>query len=267
VNLSGKNILLTGGTSGLGLETAAILASEGAYVTALGRTLKGSFPESPNYRFLATDFSDLEEVRRTLYLMKGEGIRFDIVINNAGVLTSPDYIVTSQGNEYSFQVNFLSHLLVNEFILREGMYNENPLVMVVTSPVYRLTGPGYVFPERAGFKAFRTYSETKYYLLLIGDFLRKRYPSSGLSFAAFDPGTFGSGICRMQHRWFRIMYAIGNVVLKSPAKVASRLCEVLERGEYGFNTVFSVHGHQRVFSPAEPGNADRFMEECFTRIA
>ena len=266
MKLTGKNILLTGGTSGLGLETARILVSEGAIVYSMGRTLKGSLPESSSYRFISTDFSDLSKVKSTLLALKNENVKFDIVINNAGVLTSPDYAETMQGFEYSFQVNFLSHLLVSDTILREGMFSSSLIMAVVTSPVYRMAKPGFSFPSREGFRGFKTYTETKYYLLHLGSFLRDRYPSAGFMFIGYNPGTFSSGIYRMQHKWFRAVYRIGNYMLKHPGRVAGPLCSVLKREDLSFNTVYSVHGTEKPFLNAGDKEAGRFLDECLRRL-
>lgn len=266
MNFSGKNILLTGGTNGLGLSIARLLVGEGATVYAMGRSLKVSIPGSGRYLFIKTDFADLHGVRNALNDLIDRKIIFDIIINNAGVLTPPDFRETADGFEYSFQVNFLSHLLINEILFSERAVSKGTTVMVTTSPVYRYFRPSFEFPARENYKPFRIYSDSKYYTLLTGDFLRERYPDSELIFMGFDPGTFSSGIYRMQPWWFHSIYRTGAYFMRSSEKVADGALRALSSDNKIFNGVYSVRGGLKKFTPADQEMAGKFTDKCLESI-
>lgn len=222
-----NTVLITGGTSGLGFELAKYFLRKGFNVYATGRDGIHISGLSERVKFIKVDFSDPSDVRKSIQNLLNQGIRFDIVINNAGVLSPPGFTKCSNGIEYTFQVNFLSHLLINELIIKEPV-NRSPLIIVsVTSPVYKLVDPDFKLPEPEGYRSFKTYSESKYYMLFIGEYLMDKYPEGNLKFIGFNPGTFSSHIYRLQKGWFRNLYRIAGPFMKSPAKVAAKLGGVL----------------------------------------
>jgi NAD(P)-dependent dehydrogenase (short-subunit alcohol dehydrogenase family) len=77
--LSGKKVLVTGGTRGIGAAIASLFAENGAEVTVTG-TME---PEKNNFRFLGADFSNPEKLESFISTLKSE--RFNILINNAGI--------------------------------------------------------------------------------------------------------------------------------------------------------------------------------------
>ncbi len=262
MDLSNKRILLTGGTSGLGLETARILISSGAEVYAMGRKLNDRISEDPGFRFIMTDFSDISRLTGTMKeLLTGE-IRFDLIINNAGVLSPPNYTETVNRLEYSFQVNFLSHLVINEMLLEHAAYSGELNIIVVTSPVYNHITPDFRIPERNAYKSFRVYSESKFYMLLIGDILKRDFPEVKFGFYAFNPGTFGSGIYRMQKPWFHTVYRIAAPFMRNSSNVAASLCRVAEREHKTGNGIYSRNRTKPSFISPYSREAEEFITRC-----
>jgi retinol dehydrogenase 12 len=262
LDITGRKILLTGGTSGLGLEIARILLSGGAEVYAMGRDMKGYSFANDKFRFIKADFADLGGLKKSLSDLLNRNVRFDLVINNAGVLSPPRYQETKDGFEYSFQVNFLSHLVINEMIIRNKSYNGPLTILAVTSPVYKHIKPDFTFPTKNDYSSFRVYSESKFYMLLMGNHLKSEFTSDEFTFIGFNPGTFGSGIYRMQKPWFHIMYKIAAPFMRSPSGVARSLCRVIEEEEYTFNGIYSVNGTKPSVIRAYPAGADEFLKKC-----
>lgn len=224
---SGRKVLITGGTSGLGLELARKLLAAGYEVWVTGRTLKYSDRGGEGFHFLKTDFADLRNVSCVLSEVLETGLRFDVVISNAGVLGPPSFIETRDGFEYTFQVNYLAHLLVSELVAYYADERTNILFISVTSPVYKLVNPVFRMPEKSKYRSFRTYSESKYYLLLVTSSVCSDYPEKKLSGFSFDPGIFNSGIYRTQAKWFHGLYRFASPILRDPGKVATRLMGIL----------------------------------------
>jgi NAD(P)-dependent dehydrogenase (short-subunit alcohol dehydrogenase family) len=262
MDLNGKKILLTGGTSGLGLEVSRLLLSKGGMVCAMGRNLKAPMIRSENFSFIKSDFSDLNNVVNSVNDMIRLNVRFDIIINNAGVLSPPDYRETKDGFEFSFQVNYLSHLIINEMIMRYQAVPDPITFLAVTSPVYKHVSPSFRIPAPEGYRSFKTYSESKYYLLLMGDYLKHKFPESNFMFIGFNPGTFGSGIYRTQNAWFRTLYRIAAPFMRSPSGVASSLCSVLESDRKIFNGVYNGKKQDPSFTGYSPELYRDFSRRC-----
>jgi NAD(P)-dependent dehydrogenase (short-subunit alcohol dehydrogenase family) len=133
VDLRGKRALVTGVSSGLGVETARALVAHGAEVIGAARNLTKAANATEVVRSAAEagegqfdlvelDLADLASVRACAQGLLGDGRPFDIVIANAGVMATP-FSHTGDGFEMQFGTNFLGHfVLVNRIapLLREG---------------------------------------------------------------------------------------------------------------------------------------------------
>jgi NAD(P)-dependent dehydrogenase (short-subunit alcohol dehydrogenase family) len=115
VDLSGKRAIVTGGASGIGLETAKALSAAGAAVTlavrrpAAARTVAEDIRVSTGndgVEVRSLDVSDLASVRRFCADWTGP---LQILINNAGIMALQDLHRTPEGWEMRFATNFLSH--------------------------------------------------------------------------------------------------------------------------------------------------------------
>ena len=190
--------------------------------------------------------------------------KFDCLVNNAGILSPPRYKQTDDGLEYTFQVNFLSHLLINELILRSDSKKQPFLIVSVTSPAYRIAdpdlGPGL---DSSKYNPIKAYSSSKLYIALMGEYLTLKHNDLEIKNFSFDPGTFRSHIYRMQKKWFRTMYRIGGPLLKDPAMVAGALVRHLENNEIISGLVYSKSGVPKKLPGVSMRKLDKFMQQCF----
>ncbi|TKA82134.1 hypothetical protein B0A49_00191 [Cryomyces minteri] len=123
--LSGKVAIVTGGNTGIGYETARLLAKNGAKVylaarneekanTAIEKIRGGDIEGSVEY--LPIDLMDLSSVTKASQAFANKETRLDILMNNAGIMANP-YELTKDGVESQFQTNHLSHFLLTNLLL------------------------------------------------------------------------------------------------------------------------------------------------------
>lgn len=116
LDLHGKTAIVTGGHSGLGLETTRALANAGARVVVGARSLvsaREAVAQIEGVETWALDLSNLSSVRRFADAFLDLGRRADIIINSAGVMACPETRV-GPGWEAQFATNHLGHYaLVN----------------------------------------------------------------------------------------------------------------------------------------------------------
>jgi NAD(P)-dependent dehydrogenase (short-subunit alcohol dehydrogenase family) len=223
----GKKVLITGGTSGLGLELVRYFLKSGAEVWAAGRRETDSHGNSQKYHFIKADFTDLRQVSGIFGSMAPGDLGYDIVINNAGILPPPVFTETGNGFEYALQVNLLAHLVLNEIIVERMDKGRKLFIVSVTSPVAKYIRPGFRMMERDSYRPLRVYAESKFFLLLMGSFMKMEYPEKNIKAAGLDPGTFSSGIYRTQKGYFRALYHIAAPFMRKPGKIARNCADLV----------------------------------------
>jgi NAD(P)-dependent dehydrogenase (short-subunit alcohol dehydrogenase family) len=259
-------VLITGGSSGLGLRLVKLFLRKGYEVAATGRKPIAIDEDADRFTFLLADFSNL---KHTAEAVKGlcRNFKFDILINNAGVLSPPDFLLTDDGFEYTFQVNFLSHLLLNEIVLSNALPGQPMIIVTITSPVYRIAETDLkIHASSAGYRPLKAYANSKLYLALMCNHLTRKYTLMNLKCVAFDPGIFSSGIYRMQKKWFRMMYRVGAPFMKRPEKTARRIGELLEKEDLNNGLIYkSIHGRKSI--PRTENQAEQiFWQNCYRMI-
>jgi NAD(P)-dependent dehydrogenase (short-subunit alcohol dehydrogenase family) len=257
-----RKILITGGTSGLGLELAKKFLNDGSEVYVTGRQNPESIAGISNFHFIGVDFSSMGQVRECIKGVLTDGLCFDLVICNAGILSPSEYTVTPDGFEYTTQVNFLCHLLICEQIVKKHGKDTMISFAFVTSPVFKYVNPSFRLPEQSAFKSFRVYSETKYYLLLTGSYLKRKYPDCKIRIIGLNPGTFSSQIYRMQKKWFHLMYRIAAPFMRSSVKVAEEFHRILLDGKYRENKIWHRSGRRSDAYPEISEKSESFLLAC-----
>jgi NAD(P)-dependent dehydrogenase (short-subunit alcohol dehydrogenase family) len=260
-------ILVTGGTSGLGLETTRILLSQGYEVFATGRVNKEKSLSNSKYYFVQVDFSDLRGVVEVTKKLMTQTEGFDIIINNAGVLAPHGFTATKDGFEYSFQVNFLSHLLLDSVILRMNENRKQLVLVSVTSPVYKYANDEFYLPQEKGYRSFRSYILSKCCMLLVGNFLMSEYPGYNVKAFGFNPGVFSSGIYRTQRQWFHGLYHLGAPVLRPASKVAIKLISTVNQDNPVAGVLYNRHNSYKTLERVYTTKAREFLKKCYDTIS
>jgi retinol dehydrogenase 12 len=255
-------VLITGGTSGLGLRIAKYFLEKGYDVVATGRKNISLSGYGEKFSLLRIDFSNMGQTSEAVKKIC-RNHRFDIVINNAGILSPPDFLLTDDGFEYTFQVNFLSHLILNEIILMNAEPGRPLMIVSTVSPVYRIAEKDLaIYAAKSDYRPIKAYSNSKLYLALMCSYLPRKYPMSEIRSIGFDPGIFSSEIYRMQKEWFRMLYRIAAPFMRSPEKVAIRFGEVIKREDLADGAVYRSGKGKGSLPVAEIKAVNAFWKAC-----
>jgi len=119
-SLTSKTALVTGGTSGIGLQTAILLASQGATVHIASRTaaageatvagLRAQYP-SHTYHYHLLDLSNVASAAASAAHFARDNARLDILVANAGVSCVPVDVLSPDGLDMAFAVNHVGHFV------------------------------------------------------------------------------------------------------------------------------------------------------------
>jgi NAD(P)-dependent dehydrogenase (short-subunit alcohol dehydrogenase family) len=234
--LEGKNVLINGASSGLGLEAAIQLASKGANVWMVCRSgipEKGELVRkrsgNPDVHMLHADLSDITSIKQLVDQLKASSVKIDILIENAAVVPAKSR-KTRQGIEEMFMVNYLSKYLFMRWLLEEELFNTRdghvPRIIYISSESHR-NPKGY---DWAGFGEYKDYTMGKtvelygYYKLLMTTFanaLSKRLnPADQLKYSVFAlcPGPINSNIAREAPVVFKpLLKLVFGIFFRSPS--------------------------------------------------
>lgn len=142
---SGKRVLITGANSGIGFETAQVLAQQGAQVILACRNeakalaamakIRQRYPRA-NLQFMALDLGSLQSVRELAALFFEQYDTLDILINNAGVMWLPESR-TVDGFESQFGTNHLGHFALTGLLLPALLKTPGARVVTVSSIAHK----------------------------------------------------------------------------------------------------------------------------------
>jgi NAD(P)-dependent dehydrogenase (short-subunit alcohol dehydrogenase family) len=144
---SGRVAIVTGANSGLGYDTAAVLADKGAHVVLAVRNLdKGkeaadqirSKSASADVVVQQLDLTSLDSVRKTADELRAAYPRIDLLINNAGVMYVPTRETTKDGFEMHFGTNHLGHFALTGQLLDNMLPVEGSRVVSISSVGHRI---------------------------------------------------------------------------------------------------------------------------------
>lgn len=196
-DIFGKTFVITGATSGVGLETALRLTAKGGRLALVGRdpargdaaiaAVKRRTPGC-DARFFRADLSQLDEVRRLADALLEALPRIDGLINNAGAIFRRRE-VTVDGFERTFALNHVAYFLLTD-LLRERLVSSSPARIVnVASEAHR--GATLDFDDlqtERGYGAWLAYQRSKLCNILFTRELARRLAGTGVTANCLHPG-------------------------------------------------------------------------------
>ncbi|GGV44813.1 oxidoreductase [Streptomyces griseoflavus] len=227
---NGRTALVTGGSGGLGLEVARLLAGRGAHVvlacrsTERGRAAAARIAGSTEV--LPLDLASLDSVRRAADEVRHRHGRLDLLVNNAGVMF-PSRPATDDGFESHFGVNHLGHFALTGLLL-DLMHGVPGSRVVTVSSLAHRAGRGAPDASAAratsGHRSLHAYGRSKLANLMFARELERRLAAGGaetLSVAA-HPGLSATALWQGEAPgWLRPVSRVALRLLAQPPERAA----------------------------------------------
>ena len=203
VDLRGKTWLITGVNSGLGYESARVLAMRGAHIVGAARTLEKAANALASLNIdgtpLACDLSDIASVRAAVETVKARGITLDGILANAGIMALPE-LKQQHGYELQFFTNHVGHFALVTGLLDQ--LTESGRVVMLSSGAHRMVGDDPIeFDNLSGerdYHPWRMYAQSKLANILFANSLAARFQQegSGRTANSLHPGVIRTNLAR-----------------------------------------------------------------------
>jgi NAD(P)-dependent dehydrogenase (short-subunit alcohol dehydrogenase family) len=215
----GRLAIVTGANTGLGFETARVLAARGASVVLAVRDtekgkraaarIAGTAPGA-NVTVQPLDLTSLDSVRAAAADLRARHPRIDLLINNAGVMFTPRQ-ATGDGFELQLGTNHLGPFALTGLLLEQMLPVPGSRVVTVSSLAHRIRAR-INFGDLQGERSYRrvaAYSQSKLANLMFTYELARRLSGAGTTIAvAAHPGLAGTELTRNSPAIAAFFYAL-----------------------------------------------------------
>jgi len=262
IDLAGKNALVTGANTGIGKETARVLALRGAHVTMACRSQEkaeaaradilsssGGKIAPEKLGFLELDLNSLLHTRTAAEKFVSTKRPLHLLVNNAGIMI-PMERRTEDGFEAHFGINHLAHFLLTLTLVDSLVLAQRSRVVCVSSAAMSaatLTSElqDLNWKDRK-FSGMRSYGDSKLMNVMFARELTARYSRQGIFANALHPGVIGTDLARDQSPMFVALGILAMPFMKS-----------IERG-----AATSVYA---ATAPAYDGRGGLYFSDCKER--
>ncbi|XP_020079885.1 short-chain dehydrogenase TIC 32, chloroplastic-like [Ananas comosus] len=242
---SGLTAIVTGASSGIGTETARVLAKRGVHVVMAVRNVTSGnnvkeeiLKEIPSAKLdvMELDLTSKASVRKFASEFKSQNLPLNVLINNAGVMATP-FSLSQDGIELQFATNHIGHFLLTNLLL-ENLKNtarESEVegrIVNVSSEGHRFSyGEGIRFDkinDPSSYSSLGAYGQSKLANILHANELSRRFKEEGVEITAnsLHPGSIITNLLRY-HSFLDFLHrTAGKLVLKNAQQGAATTCYV-----------------------------------------
>jgi NAD(P)-dependent dehydrogenase (short-subunit alcohol dehydrogenase family) len=208
-SLAGKTAIVTGATSGIGTETARVLALAGANVVFAVRNIKSGEELAAQFKAQlpssagkieveGLDLGDLNSVRAFVKRWLDSGRPVHLLVNNAGIMGTPQG-TTPQGFELQVGTNHVGHFALTTGLLPALEKAGNARIVTVSSDLHRRGSAQRVIDalekKQTDYSPYGAYNDSKLANVLFVKALAKRLPA-GVEVFALHPGVISTNLTR-----------------------------------------------------------------------
>ncbi|XP_052727573.1 short-chain dehydrogenase TIC 32, chloroplastic isoform X2 [Vigna angularis] len=207
--------IVTGASSGLGLETTRVLASRGVHVVMAVRNVESGknvketvLEEIPSAKIdvMELDLSSMASVRKFAADFNSSGLSLNILINNAGVMATP-FLLSQDNIELQFATNHLGHFLLTNLLLETMKKTvrdckQEGRIVIISSEAHRFAyREGILFDkinDESGYNSYFSYGQSKLANILHAKELARRLKEEGVEITvnSLHPGSIVTNILR-----------------------------------------------------------------------
>ncbi|KAH9973112.1 NAD-P-binding protein [Lactifluus volemus] len=219
-DLTGKVVIVTGGNAGVGKETMKELLNHNAKVYLAARSAAKANAAIAELKdvtgkeaiFLQLDLADITAVRRSAEEFLSKESQLHILVNNAGVMTTPMEDTTVQNYDMQFGTNVIGHWLFTILLLPAlfaatdaSLTHEKARIVTVSSSAHYFTN-GLDFdafadgPQRKKYSPWDLYHKSKLGNVVVARELARRYGDKVVS-TSVNPGNIRTDLQRNMPRW------------------------------------------------------------------
>ncbi|KDP25422.1 hypothetical protein JCGZ_20578 [Jatropha curcas] len=242
---TGLTAIVTGASSGLGAETARVLALRGVHVVMAvrnvdaGKSVKEEIlTEIPDAKIdvMQLDLSSMASVRKFASEYISSGLPLNLLINNAGIMATP-FALSQDGIEIQFATNYVGHFLLTDLLLetmkktaRES--NQEGRIVNLSSEAHRFAYRERIrfdkLNDESGYGSLGAYGQSKLANILHANELASRFKEDGVNITAnsLNPGSIGTNLLRHHSFFYGFVSLVGKYFLKNIPQGAATTCYV-----------------------------------------
>ncbi|KAK7391352.1 hypothetical protein VNO78_19767 [Psophocarpus tetragonolobus] len=242
---TGLTAIVTGASSGIGVETTRVLALRGVHVIMGVRNMLAAkdvketiLKEIPSAKVdaMELDLSSMESVKKFASEFKSSGLPLNILINNAGIMACP-FNLSKDKIELQFATNHLGHFLLTSLLLDTMKKTSHETkkegrVVNVSSEAHRFAySEGIIFDkinDESSYNNWRAYGQSKLANILHANELTRRFKEDQVDITAnsLHPGTIVTNLFRYNSAVNGLINVVGKFMLKNAQQGAATTCYV-----------------------------------------